>query len=176
MNCRDEKNNEKMTQKAFLRGIAISVLSIFLCMAAFCSATYAWFVGGEKNVGNSIVSGSFELKIGVVRREGASSTEEIAITYTETSVSCVLPEAGTYTVTLERKDGATTNGYCYVTVDAGQPQATETISAAVINGKSTDPLVFTIVAEKGATVSFNPSWGIPADPVIKHGDTIQIEV
>ena len=56
-------SKEKLTEKAFKQSIILSFLSIFLCIVALCSTTFAWFTDEVSTGNNKIVSGA--LKIGL---------------------------------------------------------------------------------------------------------------
>lgn len=56
-------SKEKLTEKAFKQSIILSFLSIFLCIVALCSTTFAWFTDEVSTGSNKIVSGA--LKIGL---------------------------------------------------------------------------------------------------------------
>ena len=60
-----DSKDEKLTEKAFIQSVVISVVGILLCIVALCSATFCWFTGGTENNSNTLVSGSFDVTITV---------------------------------------------------------------------------------------------------------------
>ena len=72
--CKDEK----ITEKAFSQSLIISVVSILLCIVALSSVTYAWFTGETTSGSNTLMSGSFDVKITVSKLEdGVASANAI---------------------------------------------------------------------------------------------------
>ena len=180
-------NDEKVTEKAFSQGVVISVVSILLCLVALCSMTYAWFSGDVSSGGNTVISGSFDISISVVKTDGATVTASegagegtgtVAVTEVEGRDgvwSCQLPGAGTYTVTLTMSPESTVKGHCIVKVGNGAEQRTEAILNANCENPTgrplTDPFVFTITVEGETTVTFESRWGEAA-----HADIAPIPV
>ena len=192
-----DSKDEKLTEKAFIQSVVISVVGILLCIVALCSATFCWFTGGTENHSNTLVSGSFDVTITVVKgnalgdanggqgtataqaeteAENGTQAEQIEVTADPAQAGvfvCNLPEAGTYTVTLTLKEGSTVKGHCVVTV--GNDNAVHT--AAIIgkntnnceNEKLTDPFMFTITVQEATRVTFEPRWGVVVEPQIQQG-------
>ena len=171
-----DTKKEKTVKRAFSQSIIISIISLFLCIAAFCSLTYAWFSGEAASRGNNIVSGTFDLDVSVVKKEeDISPARDIEVVDNGDILVCELPEKGTYTVTLTRVDGSTTNGYCYVTVGSGETQATEPIVHEEIDGENgSAPFVFYIVTQTATTVKLQPRWGMHASPLIFKNDNAPV--
>lgn len=183
-----DSKDEKLTEKAFIQSVVISVVGILLCIVALCSATFCWFTGGTENHSNTLVSGSFDVTITVVKGNasaqadtgaaGGTQAEQIEVTADPAQAGvfvCNLPEAGTYTVTLKLKEGSTVKGHCVVTV--GDDNAVHT--AAIIgkntnnceNETLTDPFMFTITVTAPTSVRFEPRWGVVVEPQIQQGGT-----
>ena len=164
-------SDERITEKAFSQSLLISTISILLCIVALCSMTYAWF-STENNSGNNLLqSGHFGLSVSVVAQtDGATdaASVEIAVTEGDDGTSqCVLPHAGTYTVTLSMTEETTvTKGYCSVSVN------NETFKTDLVSKDPTlgvEPFSFTVVTDAENTVlTFQPKWGIPAESDIAH--------
>ena len=62
--------NKKMTEKTFVQGMVISVVSILLCIVAICSMSYAWFSTNTSSGQNLLQGGSFALDITVTDSDG----------------------------------------------------------------------------------------------------------
>lgn len=191
-----DSKDEKLTEKAFIQSVVISVVGILLCIVALCSATFCWFTGGTENHSNTLVSGSFDVTITVVKgnaigdanggqgtattqaeneAENGTQAEQIAVNEDPAQAGvfvCNLPEAGTYTVTLKLKEGSTVKGHCVVTV--GNDNAVHT--AAIIGENTnncedetlTDPFMFTITVTAPTSVRFEPRWGVVVEPQIQQ--------
>lgn len=155
--------DEKITEKAFLQSVTISVIGILLCIILFCSTTYAWFTSNISSNSNTLTSGSFDLEVSVTY-DGAEITDFAknangSFTYT-------FEKIGTYTVELEMTDSSNVKGYCKVSVNDGAEEITNSISK---DGTGVNPFVFTIITtEKNTEVCFTPQWGRPASPTIQN--------
>ena len=164
--------DEKITDKAFTHSVVISIVGILICIVALCSATFAWFSGGTSSSGNNISSGSFGLSVSVTKTEnGVATAESIEVTRNGEYFTCDLA-AGTYTVTLTREGGSTSNGYCFVTLGSAEAQPTATIVDAELAENDTNPFVFTIEIDEPMKVKFMPRWGIHLNPIIENGSTV----
>ena len=172
--CKDEK----ITEKAFSQGLLISLLSMFVCIVALCSATYAWFSDGSaSSSNNTLVAGSFEL---VVALEAETNARPEPILSAEAGITtCVLPAAGRYTVTLTPTQDSTVKGHCAIVVN-GVSQSTEVIvSEQMANSDGfakNAPYVFVVeTTEADVTLTFLSRWGIPSAPSVSAGDILLIK-
>ena len=194
-----DSKDEKLTEKAFIQSVVISVVGILLCIVALCSATFCWFTGGTENHSNTLVSGSFDVTITVVKGNaigdanggqgtataqadtgaaGGTQAEQIEVTAAPDHAGifiCDLPEAGTYTVTLTLKEGSTVKGHCVVTVGNDNDVHTAAIIGENTNNCEdetlTDPFMFTITVTAPTSVRFEPRWGVVVEPQIQQGGT-----
>ena len=160
--------NKKMTEKTFVQGMIISIVSILLCIVAICSASYAWFNAGTSSGQNLLQGGSFALDITVTDGEGAL----VPVTKNENgTLFCVL-DAGAYTVALSMTaDSTATKGYCDVKVGDLDAVQTATISSDPAIGVSL--LSFELAVDgDGTIVLFTPKWGLPAFATIGNGATV----
>ena len=57
---------DKLTDKAFTQSIAVSVISILLCVVALCSVTWAWFSEGVTSFSNTIKTGNCTVTVSVM--------------------------------------------------------------------------------------------------------------
>lgn len=155
---KQNKNTDKLTDKAFSRMMLTSVLGILVCLVCLCSATWAWFTADVSNNSNTIGTGQFDLEVSVndVRLERSSDRANV---YT-------FKKAGSYTVTLKMTEDTTvTKGYCIITAN-GKPYKT----ASINNVDGTNPFKFTLdVKEDGMTVEFTSAWGIPIPEDVSVG-------
>ena len=161
------KKDEKLTDKAFSRLMITSVLGILICITCLCSATWAWFSADTSSGSNTLSSGKFDLDISLTDPNGAP----VPLFEQESGVfTCTLEEAVAYTVTLNiTGDTTATKGFCTIKVGGDSYQT------ASIYTEDTTPLVFTLDAAKsGITVTFSPTWGLPASEDVAHGGTLVI--
>ena len=189
-----DSKDEKLTEKAFIQSVVISVVGILLCIVALCSATFCWFTGGTENNSNTLVSGSFDVTITVVKgnalgdasgeqgtaaaqaetgAENGTQAEQIEVTADPAQAGvfiCNLPEAGTYTVTLTLKEGSTVKGHCLVTVGKDTVKHTAAIIGDNTTNRegeeNTNPFIFTVTVQEKTRVSFEPRWGVVVQPDI----------
>ena len=171
--------NEKTTEKAFSQSLIVSVISIFLCLVALCSVTYAWFVGGASSDSNTLVSGSFDITVSVsYLNEQTSALEDVTVLPDPNNRGgylCALNRKGKYTVSLKLTGESTVKGHCEVTVEGDSPKQTDAIIGPKTqnqdNRELTDPFTFTIEVDGPTTVTFEPRWGIVAKPDIYYKGT-----
>ncbi len=173
-----ECESKKMTDKAFLQGFIISIVSIVLCLAALCSMTFAWFNASTESPSNLIESGRFGLDIKIYYLDEANN-QAIPVTVTEAangSKSCVLERAGKYAVYLYMEDDVTLDkGYCGVSINGKPELITESISTNSELGVI-PPLTFTVeTVEENVSVTFTPKWGLPANYNIVKDSTVTVE-
>ena len=95
-----EKRAERLSDRAFSRGLWASVISLLICLALLCSVTYAWFTSEVESGTNNLVSGSFSLSMKVTDSYG-NEIPLVADDGTRPSArTATLTESGIYTVTL----------------------------------------------------------------------------
>ena len=168
---------EKISEKAFVRGLIVSVIGIFICIVALCSATYAWFVGDVSSESNTITSGSFNVTVSVVGSDEGAVTELIPHSTRDGGWEFAL-SAGTYTVILKPTEQSTVKGHCIVTV--GNDPAWHTapiLSEAIANAAgltASDPFVFTLAVEEETTLTVLPCWGLAVETHIGNGDDVDL--
>lgn len=165
---KQNKNTDKLTDKAFSRLIITSVLGILVCIMCLCSATWAWFSADVSSANNTLSSGKFDLSVAIVDENEAPVTVSAM---DNGAYSCVLSEAGLYTVTLKITDDTTaTKGFC--TVKVGE----NTYRTDSIRAEGEKTFIFKIkTPEPNLTLTFIPAWGVPADASVGHGGTLSIE-
>lgn len=169
--CKDEK----ITEKTFSQSLIISVLSIFLCLIALCSMTYAWFTSETESSENIITSGSFNI---IEARVTLSNETDIIEPQTEDKEKGAFTytlSKGTYNVALYLNDASTAKGYCIVKI-GGVEKHTEVIVGANTANRDgyeiTAPFEFTLVVEEdGTAVEFTQHWGVSATSSLKPGET-----
>ena len=198
-----DSKDEKITEKAFVQSVVISVVGILLCIVALCSATFCWFTGETESNSNTLVSGTFGLDVSVTgpaaNTDGAdaenaetagAAQEAVAIDVTPDAEQegvwvCRMTEVGTYTVTLTLKEGSTVKGHCLVSVGNAEAKHTDAIigeQTANSEGLTkTNPFTFTVTvtqeqitnANGAITVRFEPRWGVVVKPDIVNGGVFE---
>ena len=167
----EEQNNKKITDKAFTRFVATSVIAILMCIACLCSSTYAWFNVSQDSQRNTIKTGSFDHEV-EVEIVGAGGEVLLTPTADGKGISCALERGKSYTVTLTPADTTTVKGYCVVTVDGA---AYNTAFYGAVSEGALESLSFTLTLPDGtddAEVIFKPHWGIAANEHVANGDIL----
>ena len=166
--------SKKISDKAFLQGLIISIVSILLCLTALCSMTFAWFNASTKSPSNLIESGKFDLDIKIYYLDEVNDLA-VPVTVTEDG-QCVLEKVGTYTVYLYIADGTTLEkGHCGISINGKPELLTESISTKTELGVI-PPLTITVeTALENVMITFAPKWGIPARSDILHNGTVSVE-
>ena len=173
--CKDEK----ITEKAFSQSLIISVVSILLCIVALCSVTYAWFTGETTSGSNTLMSGSFDVKITVSKLEdGVASANAIEAESNNEGKYTYKLLPGTYEISLALTEDSTVKGHCVVTIGI-DTQHTDAIiganTANVENAAMTDPFKFKITVTAETTVFLEPRWGVVVNADIDYDEEIKVE-
>ena len=172
--CKDEK----ITEKAFSQSLIISVVSILLCIVALCSATYAWFTGETTSGSNTLMSGSFDVKITVSELvDGVASATAIEAKSNNEGKYTYKLQTGTYEISLALTEDSTVKGHCVVTI-GNDTQHTDAIigtnTANVENAATTDPFKFKITVTEETTVILEPRWGVVVNADIDYNEEIKV--
>ena len=172
--CKDEK----ITEKAFSQSLIISVVSILLCIVALCSVTYAWFTGETTSGSNTLMSGSFDVKITVSELvDGVASATAIEAKSNNEGKYTYKLQTGTYEISLALTEDSTVKGHCVVTI-GNDTQHTDAIigtnTANVENAATTDPFKFKITVTEETTVILEPRWGVVVNADIDYNEEIKV--
>ena len=159
------KTEEKLSEKVFSKNLLVAALSIFLCIIALCSVTYAWFTTETASDNNTLAAGAFSLEIAVAD----GSAVPVAVQEGSNGNKTCTLAAGTYKVTLTVAEGSTVKGYCTVKIgDAAY--TTSPIFPDEAAGATSLSFTVTVTAETAAV--FTPKWGYPATPNLANGDSV----
>lgn len=158
--------DEKITEKAFMQCLVMSVAGILVCIISLCSITYAWFNNSISAGNNVLKAGSFDLTI----EAKDNSTTAVKIE-PQDGVCKHTFNPGQYTVTLKVTENSTAKGYCiinignsqYITERMGKSQVS-TQSEFSTSGTLPEEFIFTLIigGTESREIKFNPIWGIPA--------------
>ena len=157
------KNENKITDKAFFRLMLTSILGILLCIACLCSTTYAWFTQDITHGGNTIQA-SGECLLTISLDDGTTVLDDVEGT--------VELEGGkTYLATLTLpKDSP--SGYVKITA-ADKVYLSPFIARH--NGDVPVSLSFNISVAETQSVKFETHWGIYSDNAsVGVGETLEI--
>ena len=138
---------ETLTEKAFTQSIAVSGISILLCIVALCSVTWAWFSEGVTSSLNTIKTGNCTVTVSVMY-DGVEIAPNSDATGTYTF------EAGkSYQITIT-STGSAESSYCKLVI-GGQDFYTEQVSTSEPNNTITFALTFDAQTE----VEIITHWG-----------------
>ena len=143
---------DKLTDKAFTQSIAVSVISILVCVVALCSVTWAWFSEGVTSSSNTIKTGNCTVTVSVM-----NETMEIPLNATGTYTF----EAGKSYKIIITSTGSVTSSYCKLVI-GGQDFYTEQVSTSEPN----NTISFTLAFDAPTEVEIITRWGtyhIPND-------------
>ena len=174
-----EKRAERLSDRAFSRGLWASVISLLICLALLCSVTYAWFTSEVESGTNNLVSGSFSLSMKVTDSHG-NEIPLVADDGTRPSArTATLTESGIYTVTLTLDEKSNAKGYCIVNCNRKYPKLTDVIVGEhTLNAgehEKNTPLVFqveVVVGIEPIPLTLEPCYGPTAAPHIFMGTII----
>jgi len=166
------KKNDKLTDKAFVRLVATSILGILVCIICRCSTTGAWFGDTIPNTGNEIkTADACHLSVTVTGGTLTASLDGEITATVGSAVAVELKSDTEYTVTLTLpKDSA--SGYCLIEAFGKQ-----LYTDYILRHESETPvsITFTLKVSNDTSVTFTPRWGIYSGDVnVKNGETLNI--
>ena len=166
--------NEKITEKVFLQSIIVSIVSILLCIIMLCSLTYAWFTSETESGSNTIISGSFDVKIAVSNVADESAIES---NLNDKGKYYYELQPGTYEISFKLTEESTVDGHCMVMIGSDAVQHTDAIietSTADTGNENMPDFKFTIKVTEKTTVILEPLWGVVVEPDISNGELIDV--
>ena len=142
-----DSKQDKLTDKAFTQSIAVSVISILVCVVALCSMTWAWFSEGVTSSSNTIKAGN--------------CTVTVSVMYDGVEIAPNSDATGTYTFEAGKSyqikitsTGSAESSYCKLVI-GGQDFYTEQVSMSEPNNTITFALTFDAQTE----VEIITRWG-----------------
>ena len=159
----EEKTERTLTDRAFLKTVITSVISICICLFCLCGGTWAWFSATTTGATTSVQASEYNIAVVVEGTEVSVSGKTSSFTAT----------AGTeYSVTLTASGTAST-GFCliaYRTTNAENAAVSGNLYTQQLptTGETSEKTMqFTIRLANGGTVTFQPQWGSsgPADRI-----------
>ena len=158
----EQKNENKLTDRAFSQLFVSLLFGIFVCVVCLCSATWALFSEDVVNSGNKIEAGVSELQIAITGQNGEAIDTEGRITLTP----------GDYTVTLTL-GGNSASGYYAIRIGER-----EYLSPYIKRHSEDEPktAVFTLRLASESTLTLEMRWGIYSSaPQVDDGGVLIIE-
>lgn len=163
-----QRKKDPLTEKAFLRSVVISVISVIFCMVALSSATWAWFRAEVSSAANTILTGSYELSVSVTDGSAPLAFDRTPEGY----YRYALAQGGSYTVTLS-SDGTGSNGYCRI-LTGGRTYYTGLVT---VGDAQANPCSFSITVSEDADVLFDLRWGTySGENDVSAGGTLEITI
>lgn len=177
------RDQAKEKDKALMRLLIPSILSMFLCMACLFSMTWAWFADTTESSPSRIVAGSYEVKVEVAQEVTPGNMQVIP---TDAN-GVVTLAAGTYQITFTAygTGDPAFGGYGIVLLsdDPNAQGLTQNSSAQkaaftalLKNGTPGDKITVTLVLSESTAIDFNSCWGVPpsaeGDIRLVAGDTL----
>ena len=135
-------NDDKLTEKAFMQSIAVSVFGILLCIIALTTATWAWFSDSVSSASNSIQSAYCDVSVSVTTGDGPVTADNGIYSFN--------PEID-YIITITAT-GTAKNAYCILKIN-GTDYYTENIPTPETN------FTFTLRFRQETKVQVIPRWG-----------------
>lgn len=161
--CFPEHGN--IPEKVFYTRFSLSILTIFICVVALCSVSYAWFTEtSSTGVAEIKAAGNFPVSVTpvVAKTRAVTAVEDKQYSYTPYSYRCDNTESDEYrfNISASDSDSMPSTGYCRIDISA--PEGTEIITPApfytaqIAKGESIE---LNIVAARGCKITFTPQWG-----------------
>ena len=137
---------DKLTEKAFTQSIAVSVISILLCIATLCSVTWAWF---SENVtaSSTLKAGNCDVTVLVIR-EGTEIARQ-----TDTTGTYTFEADQAYQIRIV-STGSAKSSYCKLVI-GDREYYTEQVSTSAPN----NTISFTLTFDATTEVEILTRWG-----------------
>ncbi len=143
----EQRNDKKLSDKAFIRLIATSLFGILLCVVCLCSSTWAWFTDSVPSGENVIQTAGECLLTVTVQKDG----EQPLAVEDSLTVDC----QGDYAVKLTLPKGSA-SGYLTVSVN----DATYHSDFLKRNEELDQTASFTLRVATAQSVTFKIRWGM----------------
>ncbi len=177
--------NGKMCEKAFMARIAVSVLSIVLCLSAIGITAYAWYSSDVTSDAITIVSATYDLQWTITVRD-ENGTRTSANTGIKLATNAEAPK--TYEIHIEKSGLSTAStGFCVIEVYYNADDVVDEIYHTVQIGKDNNTLSgerneldFRLTLLRAARLVFRPHWGTSSlygssgDYYIQENETVEI--
>ena len=177
--------NGKMCEKAFMARMAVSVLSIVLCLSAIGITAYAWFSSDVTSDAITIVSATYDLQWTITVSD-ENGTRKSANTGIKLATNAEAPK--TYEIHIEKSGLSTAStGFCVIEVYYNADDVVDEIYHTVQIGKDNNTLSgerneldFRLTLLRAARLVFRPHWGTSSlygssgDYYIQENETVEI--
>lgn len=144
------QNKEKLTDQAFSRLLATSILGILVCIACLCSTTFAWFSDSAPSKANELKMAEECLLTVELSRDG------VDLELLEDGVELEAGVAYTVVLTLPAN---TASGYCII---RSEDDSYYTDYITRHSDATPQTKIFTLKVATTQTLRFETRWGIYA--------------
>lgn len=152
-----KEDNGKLTEKVFVRRIAVGIASIIFCMCAMGISAYAFFTSNITSAENTITAATYDVNVEI-------KNADIVLTQ-ESDASDVIykleSNATAYEVKLKATGDASV-GYCKIEVWSGDVIENNALIATYYTrplAPSENEMTFNIQCNQNAVIKFTPNWG-----------------
>ena len=162
--CFPEHGN--IPEKVFYTRFSLSILTIFICLVALCSVSYAWFTEtSSTGVAEIKAASTYRVSVTQITEEtqAVALSSDVQFSGDPYSFSCDDAGVDTYKFRITADsdyEGMASTGYCRIDISA--PEGTEIITPApfytaqIVKGESIE---LNIDAALGCKITFTPQWG-----------------
>jgi len=157
-NLKESKEN-RINDKVFSIRIALSLLSIFICLAAMSFSAFAFFTDSVSSASNKIISAVYELEI---TNDEQSFEKNIEYSLAGNNNT---PKTFSFTLSLSSENTASV-GYCKIIIESSANETiyyTKPIGTYKQNGAevtvSSRTFSIEIPASQSIKITFIPQWG-----------------
>lgn len=147
-----QEGSGKLTDKIFVRRIAVGIISIVFCLSAMGFSAYAFFTSNVTSAKNTLTAATYEVSATI--KEKGNAGAEVGPIQGTTNVYMLNAE-NTYEVQLTA-EGNTQNGYCKIEILDGV-DIVETYYTKPLSPNS--QMTFDITCYQAGTIRITSNWG-----------------
>ncbi|MBQ8320493.1 MAG: hypothetical protein IJX81_06395 [Clostridia bacterium] len=161
-----QQNSNQLSERAFARLIALSLLSVLLCLVCLCTTTYAWFTGGVTAKNNTLIASTCSLTVSVKEEGEAAATEWSDFAEKEITLS----GGKTYEVTLSIPVGSASG---YIAFRVGEEVYLSPFVSCKAGAERS--ATFKIAVNADTVACFTLRWGIySGEKSVENGGVLTI--
>ena len=143
----------KMSEKAFLSNITLSIIGIVLCLSTMALTAYAYFSWSLTTPTQTIQAGFYDCAVTIQAMEEDGVTVQSDVDQITLEGDEINLEPGHYQILIEKtQDSTASTGFCVITVSGTEYHTVQ------IDEKNPS-LRFVLVLQETVKVSFVPHWG-----------------
>lgn len=145
-----QEESGKLTEKAFVRRIAVGIISIVFCLSAMGISAYAFFTSNVTSEKNILTAATYEVNAVVKAKDTGT-----AIAPTQGTTDVYVLNKNVYEIQLA-VSGNAQNGYCKIELLDGVNVAETYYTRPLAPGSS---ITFQITCHQAGTIKITPNWG-----------------